>query len=112
MKNIFPKRNQTFLLTPYLVFFVAKELFKKDDVQQIFFGEDLGFLIVKNHIPLQFVESSWLKRLSMHLCPRIVFLSRKQFVNELFPGLVEKTKQLYVLPTIVECHFATTSFDL
>jgi hypothetical protein len=72
----------------------------------------LGFLIVKNHIPLQFIESSWLKRLSMHLCPRIVFLSRKQFANELFPRLVEKTKQLYVLPTIVECHFATTSFDL
>jgi hypothetical protein len=26
--------------------------------------------------------------------------------------LMEKTKQLYVLSTLVECHFPTTSFDL
>jgi hypothetical protein len=25
---------------------------------------------------------------------------------------VEKTKQLYVLPSLVECHFVTSSFDL
>jgi hypothetical protein len=25
---------------------------------------------------------------------------------------MEKTNQLYVLPTLVECHFATTTFDL
>ncbi len=25
---------------------------------------------------------------------------------------MEKTKQLYVLPTLVECHSVTTSFDL
>ncbi len=73
-------------------FFVAKESFKKDDVQQKLFLEDLGILIVKNHLPLQFVKSSWLKRFSMHLCPKIVFLSKKQFSNELLLGLVEKTK--------------------
>jgi hypothetical protein len=28
------------------------------------------------------------------------------------PNKWKKTKQLYVLPTLVECHFATTSFDL
>jgi hypothetical protein len=48
----------------------------------------------------------------MHLCPRIVFPSRKQFSHELQPKLVEKTKQLYVLPSLVECHFITSSFDL
>jgi len=62
--------------------FVAKELFKKDDVKQKQFLEYLGLLIVKNHLPLQFVESSWLKRLYMHLCSRIVFLSIKQVSNE------------------------------
>jgi hypothetical protein len=25
---------------------------------------------------------------------------------------MEKTKQLYVLPTLVNCHYATISFDL
>ncbi len=33
-------------------FFVGKEPFKKDDVQQKQFLEDLGILIVKNHLPL------------------------------------------------------------
>lgn len=44
--------------------------------------------------------------------PRIVFASKKQNFHELFPRLVEKNKQLYVLPTLVECHFATTSLVL
>ncbi len=69
----------------------------------------MGLLIVKNHFPLQFVESSWLKRFYMHLCPRIVFPSMKQFSNELLPKLVKKTKQLYVLLALVECHFAIAS---
>jgi hypothetical protein len=48
----------------------------------------------------------------MHLCPIIVFPSKKQSSNELLPRLVEKIKQLYVLPTLIKCHSATTSFDL
>jgi len=44
-----------FLLIPYLVF-ATKEPFKKDDVQQKQFLEYLTFLIVKNHLPLHFVE--------------------------------------------------------
>jgi hypothetical protein len=49
----------------------------------------------------------------MHLYPRIVFPSGlKQFSNELLPKLVEKTKQLYVLETLIECHSITTSFDM
>jgi hypothetical protein len=47
----------------------------------------------------------------MHLCPRIVFPSIKQFSHELLPKLVEKTKQLYVLPALTNCHYVT-SFDL
>jgi hypothetical protein len=48
----------------------------------------------------------------MHLCPRIVFLSKKQIFNELLPELMEKLKQLYVLPTLVECHSTTANFDM
>jgi hypothetical protein len=46
----------------------------------------------------------------MHLCPRIV-LSKNQFSYELLFELVEKTKQLYVLATLVECYSITVSFD-
>jgi hypothetical protein len=68
--------------------------------------------MIKNHLLLQFVESSWLKRLCVHLCPRIIFPSKNQFSNELLPGLVEKTKQLYVLLVLVECDSTNASFDL
>jgi len=47
----------------------------------------------------------------MHLCPRIV-LSKNQFSYDLLSELVEKTKQLYVLATLVECHSIIVSFDL
>ncbi len=69
-------------------------------------------LIVKNHLPLQFVENSWLKIFNMHLCPIIFFTSRKQFSNKLPPRLMEKIKQLYVLLALIKCHYATTSFDM
>jgi hypothetical protein len=46
-----------------IFFFPTKEPFKKDDVQQKQFVEDLTLLIIKNHLPLQFVESSWLKKI-------------------------------------------------
>ncbi len=75
-------------------FFVAKKPFKKDDVQQKQNLEDLGFLIVTNHFLLQFVENSWLKKFNMHLCPRIVFLSRRTFSYEFLPELMENFKQL------------------
>jgi hypothetical protein len=42
-------------------FFASKIPFKKDDVQQKMFSKNLTFLIMKNHLPLQFVESVWLK---------------------------------------------------
>jgi len=41
------------------------------------FMENLTLLIVKNHLPLQFVESVWLKHLVLQICPRVQFLSRK-----------------------------------
>jgi hypothetical protein len=58
-------------------FFVAKDSFKKDDVQQKEFLEDLSLLIVKNNLPTQFVESVWLKHLVLHLCSKIIFPSRR-----------------------------------
>jgi hypothetical protein len=48
----------------------------------------------------------------MHLCLRITFPSKKHFFNELLPELMEKTKQLYVLPTLVECYIIITNLDM
>jgi hypothetical protein len=56
-----------------------KDTFKIEHVSQKEFIEDLGLLIVKNNLPIQFVVSIWLKRLIFHLCPKLNFTSRRQF---------------------------------
>jgi hypothetical protein len=50
----------------YLFFVVVKEPFKKDDVQQKDFLEDIGLLIMKRNLPLQFVESVWFECSILH----------------------------------------------
>jgi hypothetical protein len=62
--------------------------------------QDLAFLVVKNQLSIQFVENTWLKCLVMHLCPKVVFPSRKIFSQEILVDLVEKSKQEYVLPKL------------
>jgi hypothetical protein len=73
-----------FPILPYLNFFTSKDPLKKDDVEQKMFVENLTLLIVKNHLPLQFVESVWLRSLMLQLCPHVQFLSRKLFSNICF----------------------------
>jgi hypothetical protein len=34
-------------------------------------------LVVRNHLLIQFVESTWLKHLVMHLCPKAMFPIKK-----------------------------------
>jgi hypothetical protein len=41
-----------------------------------------------------------------------VFLSKKQNFQEILPNLVEKTKQVCVLPKLIGCISTMTSFDL
>ncbi len=48
-------------------FFFAKDPFKKEDVQQKQFMEDLGLLIILKYLPMQFVESPQLKQFGLHL---------------------------------------------
>ncbi len=72
----------------------------------------MGLLIVKNHQPMQFVESLLMKCLCLHLCPKLLFFSRKQFSQKMFFELIKKAKQMYVLPILVERNFAKTTFDL
>ncbi len=51
-------------------FFFVKDSFKREDVPQKKKLEDLGFLIIKNNLLIQFVENMWLKRLILCLCPK------------------------------------------
>jgi hypothetical protein len=48
-------------------FFITKDPSKKDNVQQKDFLQDLGLLIVKNDLPMQFVENIWMKCLTLRL---------------------------------------------
>jgi hypothetical protein len=57
-------------------FFATKFFYKKSDMKHKQFKKDLDVLIVKNHL-LHIVESQWLKRFSLHLCPKVILLSRK-----------------------------------
>jgi hypothetical protein len=58
-------------------FFTTKHFYKKDDVQENQFLEDLILLIVRNHLLMYFVESQWLKKFNLHLCPKVVLPFRK-----------------------------------
>jgi hypothetical protein len=46
----------------------------------------------------------------MHLCPKLFLFPLIIFLTNYC--MEEKTKQLYDLPALIECHFTTTSFDL
>jgi hypothetical protein len=46
-------------------FFSPKFPYKKDELQQKYFFENLALLIVKNHLPIHFSESLWLKQFAL-----------------------------------------------
>ncbi len=69
-------------------------------------------MIIKNNLPIQFVESMWLKHLIIHLCPKLNFPSKRQFSQEVLPGLVEKTSQQYVFLALANFFSTIASFDL
>jgi hypothetical protein len=59
------KKNQNPYGNAIVNFCVAKYFFQKDHMYQKLFIEDMGLMIVKNHISIQFVESLWMKRLCL-----------------------------------------------
>jgi hypothetical protein len=56
---------------------IYQRFLQNEEVPQKEFLEDLGLLIVKNNLSMQFVESMWLKCLILHLCPKLNFHSRR-----------------------------------
>ncbi len=65
-------------------FFASKDPFRKDDVEQKMFVENLTLLIMKNHLFLQFLESVWLKCLMLQLCLCVQFPFRKMIFKHYF----------------------------
>lgn len=69
----FVKKRSNPIGSAIVNFFTTKKPFWKDHMHQKLFLKDMGLSIVKNHLPMQFVESLWMERLHLHLCPRLVF---------------------------------------
>jgi hypothetical protein len=65
-----PTNKQLCLVDQFKFIFLVKDSFKKKDMPQKDFLEDLGLLIVKNNLPMQIVKSMWLKHLILCLCPK------------------------------------------
>lgn len=85
---------------------------QKEDEQHQQFLEDLALYTVKAHQLLSSVENVWLRRLLLSQCPRILFPSRLEFLDDVIPKLVSKTLEKYVVPSLAGCTTATVSFDL
>jgi hypothetical protein len=50
------------------ILLLYKILYIENDVQQKDFLQDLSLLIIKDHLPMQFVKTIWMKCLALHLC--------------------------------------------
>jgi hypothetical protein len=75
------------LVHPF-IFFTSKKPFKMNDVEYQKNLENLSLLIVKSHLPLQFMKSVWPKCLILHLCLQIQFHSQKFFSHIVLLSLV------------------------
>ncbi len=77
------KKNPHVNKTTIFYFFTIKDFYKKYDVQQKQFWEILTILISRNHLSMHLVESQWLNKFNMHLCPKVVFLLENSFQDKL-----------------------------
>ncbi len=68
-------------------------------------------LVGKNHLPLQFEKSAWLKCLMLQLCLQVQFPSQKLGAHNVLHYLVEKTQQTYVWPLLDEGYCVIINFD-
>jgi hypothetical protein len=63
-------------------------------------------------MPFKLVGSVWFKHFVLHSCLQMVFLSKRQFSQDILLNFMKKTKQEYVLSKFTDCIFITTKFDL
>lgn len=110
-RSLAKKRKQ---LTPLAItgFFGSANPYKKGDPAEERFLEDLVLHIAKGYRPLSSVETAWLRKLVLHQCGQVIFPSRQLLVDEVFPSMVAKTMDRYILPSITKCVTPIASFDL
>ncbi len=71
------KKKTKYVFQFHIQFLLLKNNISKKMIHnQNNFWRIFGFLIIKNHLCLQVVESIWLKQFSIHLCPRLFSPSR------------------------------------
>jgi hypothetical protein len=73
------KKRQNVSSSKISEFFFTKLPYKKHEMQQKQFLKDLTLLIIKSHLLVHLLESSWLKRFSLQLNLHLVFPFRKTF---------------------------------
>jgi hypothetical protein len=78
---------------------LVKDFFRKEDVPQKEFFEDLSVLIVKTDLLIQFVESIWLKHLTLDLCPKLNFPFKRLFHKNI--NMVYGENQLVVCSSYI-----------
>jgi hypothetical protein len=93
-------------------FFSIKDSFKKRRcaIERIF--RKLGSFDCQEQFTNSVVENMWPKHLTLLLCPKLNFPSKRQFSQEILPRLIEKKNQQYVILTLANFSFAIVSFDL
>jgi hypothetical protein len=74
--------------------------------------EDLVLNFAKGYRPLLSIENPWLWRLVLWQCGRVLFPSHRQMVIKMLLDMVEKTRDICVIPTLTSCIICTCSFDL
>jgi hypothetical protein len=83
----------------------------KNDPHQIQSEKDLVMFIVKELVPLFFVEAPFLRRLILKRNPHVIFPSRHQLMNHILLRLARKQKNKFIYE--VEAYDTwTLSFDL
>jgi hypothetical protein len=84
----------------------------KNDPHQIQFEKDLVLFIVKELVPLSFVEAPFLRTLIFKQNPHFFFPSRHQLMNHILLKLAKKTKTNLIFEVLEACDTYTLSFDL
>jgi hypothetical protein len=76
------------------------------------FLQDIMLFVIKGFLPLRIVEFVWFQRLVLQLYPKVSFLSKKVFTEEVFPTLVNKALTKFMQLALAICLTTTYNFDL
>jgi hypothetical protein len=68
--------------------------------------------VIKKNLLVRILKFVWLHHMAYMLCRRVVFPSKKVFVEKILLALVEKTMVTYVQLALASCTSTTCTFDL